>query len=93
MTPHNSVIDYSGAWAEYRRRRLFSILSVLCFLVVPALVGRIMGSNRVSEYAVGILILVLFVVLLVEAVRLAFWPCPRCGKAFRGTAPDRKSVV
>src|SRR5690242_5382988 len=83
----NTAADYSAAWTEYRRRRYLAILFGLCFLVVPPLTGRVMGNNRTSESIVGVLILALLLLTLVECWRLAMWPCPRCGKAFRGTAP------
>lgn len=86
----SSIGSYSAAWRQYRTRRRLAILSGISFLLVPPLVGRIMGSGRPSEGIVGFLILGLLVLTIIQGWRVALWPCPKCGKAFRGTAPFPK---
>jgi len=83
--------SYSVRWKEYRTRRLLAILFAIAFLVAPPLIGKVLGNGRSSQEVVGILLVTLLILTVVQGWRVAIWPCPKCGKAFRGTAPFPKS--
>jgi hypothetical protein len=75
---------YEIAWKEYRTRQILAITATVAFFVLPVLVGSLTNEGYSRNLALGLLILVLFIAVFVFGWRLAFWPCPRCGKAFRG---------
>jgi hypothetical protein len=83
---------YSLAWTHYRRRRALWIGFSVSFIAVPFLVGKLVPHKPWPDWLqglFGILMLLILVCALSFGWRLAIWPCPRCGKAFRGTFPTR----
>jgi hypothetical protein len=75
---------YSRAWQEYRRREIFLISSVVGFVSVPFLIGALTHEGYWPDLIIGLLIPVLLLFAFVSGLRLVTWPCPRCGKTFRG---------
>jgi hypothetical protein len=73
--------------------RRFRAVRVIFFLLVAAWIpyGRVtywVWSQRHWPEKVGIgLILVYVLVLMALGCCYALWPCPRCGKVFRGHRP------
>lgn len=89
MTYHNaesSGICYDGAWRVYRRSRLFYFALLLGGVPWFFLIGSL---TRFHFFSPGIetgLIIFWILIIFYQGWRLALWPCPRCGKAFRGSA-------
>ena len=88
MEPREELqTGYLPAWMEYRRRRLLAILFSVGFLALTAIAGKIFSDDRFSSVVVWILAITLLGGAVTQGWRVAIWPCPKCGKAFRGTAP------
>ena len=73
-------------WSRYRRDRLVMAFLVIGWIPIGLAVSTIAESQRWT-----FLPFVFFPAWIGIAVfygaRLAVWPCPRCGKAFRGYMP------
>jgi hypothetical protein len=73
------VETYEGAWRRYRKWRAWSaVLHVGVVLVMLTFHEAWRGRISLAWAIVGL------VALIVAAVLLGEWPCPRCGKAFFG---------
>jgi len=79
-----SGASYHAAWREYRRQRSLYILAFLSWMPVGG--GIIVLADRLRWNAAAALaaLIVWAFVILVQGWRWSLWPCPRCGKAYRG---------
>lgn len=82
MTSH-----YPEAWKEYRARRFWGLVFMLGLILAPLIAHRVIGTSERSLPFVSFLSVVLFALTIIQGYRFALWPCPKCGKAFRGTIP------
>jgi hypothetical protein len=79
--------SYSLAWRKYRELRWAALVSVLVFFPFLAAVTIIFNRMHWNEY-VGLAFDAAYLLWMFFAnVRFALWPCPRCGKSFRGLRP------
>jgi hypothetical protein len=76
--------SYVLAWREYRKRQILAISAMVAFIVVPLGVGWLTIAGYWRDLTIGLLYVVLLISVFVFGLRLAFWPCPRCRKPFRG---------
>jgi hypothetical protein len=76
--------SYSLAWREYRKRQILAASVMAAFIVVPLVAGSMTGEGYWRDRIIGLLFIVLMFAVVVFGLRLAVWPCPRCGKPFRG---------
>jgi hypothetical protein len=74
--------EYREQWKEYRRRRNLWIAIFLGYVPIGVAFGAM--TQRVYHSSVPSLVVAIVWVglLLATLVRAAFWPCPRCGRAY-----------
>src|SRR5882724_4481575 len=75
---------YSAAWAEYRRRRNLAIISALAFVAFPLVAWRVTSPGYWSDLVIALIEMGILLSVVISGTRAALWPCPRCGKMFRG---------
>jgi len=78
---------YSRAWKEYRSRRAWSIAFFIAFLALPLIGRNLLPPVGWAHALLGYTTILLFTVAAIQGYRLALWPCPKCGRTFRGTIP------
>jgi hypothetical protein len=79
------------AWRSYKHNRI--VLLVLVLGWIPAL--SILDSAReyltlsiaLEKHLMDLLMYLWLAALIIEGYRLAVWPCPNCGRSFRGLLP------
>jgi hypothetical protein len=76
---------YSVAWAKYRRRQTLAIASMIGFVIFQIIAWRVTSPGHWRDVVVAVIELGILVSALTFGAHAALWPCPRCGKMFRGT--------
>jgi len=79
--------SYTQAWARYRALRNISALLILLFFPFLAIINLVCMSAHLSDYVGLALDAAYFIGMAFGGVFYAFWPCPRCGRSFRGLRP------
>src|SRR6202035_3117932 len=82
-----TVHSYDVAWREYRRVRLTAIVSLLGFLPFLGCVTILFERMHWNEYVGFAFDAAYLLWMSFSNIRYALWPCPRCGKAYRGLRP------
>src|SRR6266404_3819674 len=74
-------------WQAYKRHRLALVLLFLTW--IPAVrLGDVIQTHLHLGEVFGIAVPVVWIILIfLEGLRVASWPCPSCGKIFRGLSP------
>jgi len=77
--------DYSQAWSDYRKLRMYHWLLIAGFF--PVVVGSGLVSGRfanedAADAARGVFGIAWVLCLSFVGFRTAFWQCPRCGQMF-----------
>lgn len=77
----------TSGWSSYKRTRVILLLLVIGW--IPFGLSVIWLQTRVDFPALvsWTLIAVWVLFVLIQGTRLAIWPCPNCGKFFRGPLP------
>lgn len=80
----NQKMSYSRAWRNYRVLRNAYFAIVLGLVPFEGLLNWIVSKLRMSSLVSLVLGLGYFAVLILVGYSLVLWPCPRCGRRFRG---------
>src|SRR5260370_14676215 len=78
--------SHNASWRKFRIVRITFFVLVLGWLPY----GRLISSLRAHHWpaAIGFVLVIGYVLTLVSlGCCYAVWPCPRCGRAFRGLRP------
>jgi hypothetical protein len=70
---------YVSAWREYRRRRIYAVLS---YLAIPASIAVFGAFGGQVGPAMAFTFFGAAAVVIIAAGRLAYWQCPRCRNFF-----------
>lgn len=82
----NKKVKYSGQWEGLKNARRLFIISFIGFLPGLFLVILVMDIYFSAPSYATILVMLLFGLGIGEIRRrYRMYPCPRCGKAFKGT--------
>lgn len=90
--PPQDSTDYEAAWQEYRHLRrahnqsgLLSLAAFFFLGVTIVIGGQSPNAMWLSLEAVSALAFLIFLAISAQnQLKWKFWPCPRCGHAFRG---------
>ena len=77
----------SQTWSSYRKARLIALLLFFSSVPIAAVADFLQSRFRLPVFLPALVVAVLFAVIIVQSWRLALWPCPSCGKSFRGWSP------
>lgn len=83
----NDQTLYASKWHSYKRNRLFFFFLFLAWIPFVRGVSYFVETLHVSVIIGDIFGIAWIVVMFIQGSRLALWPCPRCGKSFRGWFP------
>ena len=76
--------DYTAAWKDLKHRKhavVWLVITACAFLLVTLVIGHATSFNLESVFVLWV------IASPVVMWRWAMWPCPRCGKLFRGHGP------
>ncbi|HKN62366.1 MAG TPA: hypothetical protein VJW93_14390 [Candidatus Acidoferrales bacterium] len=91
--PPQTVSAYQSSWQQYRRLRKNARYSLIAFGISFVALGVAMRTaerhlSETTQAALSIGFLIALVALMIiggyHDWKLRRWPCPRCGRAFRG---------
>jgi len=80
----NQKMPYSRAWRNYRVLRNAYFAIILGLIPFVGLANWSAKELHLSDLVPILLGLAYFVVLILVGWSWVFWPCPRCGRWFRG---------
>jgi hypothetical protein len=76
--------SYSDAWSKYRRNRSIALSLFLGWVPIMGCFTLLAGHHTIAIAAETAVAIAWIAFLFYFSLRWAFWPCPRCGKLFRG---------
>jgi hypothetical protein len=79
--------SYATAWQDCRRRRFIFVAFIVGFLPFGALVLSSEHWLPWGDYVAFASFICYALAITIASWRYHFWPCPRCGKSFRGMRP------
>jgi hypothetical protein len=77
----------SDTWRAYRRAKLILLILFLGWIPVLRIANEIHTRFHLSLVVPIVTAIVWIVAICFEGWRIALWPCPNCGKSFRGLLP------
>ena len=75
---------YSQHWPAYTRHRLLSVCLLVGWIPATRLTDMLLAHFHLPSFLLWIFLIVWILLTFIEVGRLALWPCPSCGKPFRG---------
>jgi hypothetical protein len=81
----NEKYPYQKEWEEYKKRQKVFWLVFLCFIpfiLLFRLIGNLFQSLTSSGDIGSLGFIVFGIVWTICGIRLQYWKCPQCGKAF-----------
>jgi hypothetical protein len=78
-----TIIRSTDRWRSYKVNRIILLALVLGWVPVASTLEFSQAPEEVDK----VLMFVWSVALIFETYQLAVWPCPNCGRSFRGPLP------
>jgi hypothetical protein len=77
----------SDTWQSYRRSRLVLLMMFLGWIPVMRVVNEVYTRFNLPLFVPVGAGIIWIIATGVQGLRIAAWPCPYCGKSFRGLLP------
>lgn len=74
-------------WKSYRRTRLILLALFIGWIPIISIANHLQARFHLSLAFPVLIAIVWIAAIYVQGWRLASWPCPYCGKSFRGLLP------
>jgi hypothetical protein len=80
-------VPESNPWRSYRRAQLLLLTMFVGWIPVMRAVDALYTRFHLPLAIVILVGIVWVVATCIQGIRVALWPCPYCGKSFRGLLP------
>jgi hypothetical protein len=77
----------SRDWRAYKQHRILLIGLILAWIPVVRIAGVLQDYLHLPIFVEQAVTILWFFMIVIAGSRFALWPCPSCGKSFRGFSP------